>query len=179
MLITLAWMALWQSAILSAALTVLVLALAWQKAAVWLIAVVAVSMIWRGEAWKAVFLATEAKASQLPPQCRQLLPKTAFCFRSSWSQSLAAISREGLCTKSDQRLEVSAPFRLVQNASESSLVCAGKDWSSDLRGDEILGRAALSPLLVRSQNGIPAEPASNYQNDRHPNTCRLYMTYIV
>jgi hypothetical protein len=36
------------------------------------------AMLWRGESWKALYLIQEAQVSQLPPQCLQLLPKTAF-----------------------------------------------------------------------------------------------------
>jgi hypothetical protein len=35
-------------------------------------------MTWRGETWKYGCLDLEARVSQLPPQCLQLLPKTAF-----------------------------------------------------------------------------------------------------
>lgn len=40
-------------------------------------------MTWRAESWKIGCLEAERQLSQLPPQCRQLLPKTAFSGRAS------------------------------------------------------------------------------------------------
>jgi len=69
---------LWVPAMLSGYLTVLVIVLVWKRTALWLVGLVAVSMIWRGEVWKAAFLATEEQVSQSPPLCLQFSPKTKY-----------------------------------------------------------------------------------------------------
>jgi hypothetical protein len=60
------------SMLASAYLTVLAIVLAWRRVALWFLASIAVSMTWRGEAWKGAFLEEQEQLFQ----CRQQSPKT-------------------------------------------------------------------------------------------------------
>jgi hypothetical protein len=75
----LAWMSIQASVTLSVVLTASLLLLAFRERALfWLVTVVAIGMLWRGESWKALCLLQEEQMSRLPPQCRQLLTKTRY-----------------------------------------------------------------------------------------------------
>ena len=73
--------------------TLLVSVLAWMsiQASVTLAAMTLamLAMLWRGEAWKTVFLRTEAQLSQLVLQSRQLSPKIGFCDLVLWPRHVA------------------------------------------------------------------------------------------
>jgi hypothetical protein len=89
MLITLAFqLPLRLSMTLAALLTVGLLPLAIVKArhsvAFAVMTVAMLALLWRGEGWKAAFLETEEQLSQLPPQCRQLLPRITSVRQDAW-----------------------------------------------------------------------------------------------
>lgn len=81
MLITLASLTL--AAILTAILLSWTLVKARRSLVLAAMTLLMLGMTWRGEAWKAGCLSAESQLSQLPPQCRQSLPKTGFSGRGS------------------------------------------------------------------------------------------------
>jgi hypothetical protein len=93
MLITLAFLPLKVSMMLAGLLTVGLLPLAIVKArrsaAFAAMTVAMLGMLWRGEAWKAAYREIAEQVSQLPPQCRQLLPKTVYLSPASLKQCVA------------------------------------------------------------------------------------------
>lgn len=84
MLIILAWLPLKVSVTLSAILTAGLLFLAFRQAADFvLVTVLAIAMLWRGEAWKTVFLESERQLSELKEQRQtSTLPKTESAYSS-------------------------------------------------------------------------------------------------
>ena len=77
-MIVLAWMPLAASVMPSAILSLTLMFLAWQRLT-WFVAFVAVAVIWRGEAWKAVFLESAQQLSELRRQLPQPnAPRTGF-----------------------------------------------------------------------------------------------------
>lgn len=152
-------------------------------------------MMWRGEAWKWAFLEAREQLSQLPPQCRQSLPKTE-------SESLGPLI---LCADPHFASPCGA-IRLLASVGRDEYHILSSNSLGQLSGPELREETSNSPLsLAEAYPAISLaqwQPAASYSplaavlvlrswgNDLNrswlelpyrswPNTLQLYMTYIV
>jgi len=150
------------------------------------------AMMWRGEAWKWAALDLKARASQLPPQCLQLLPKTAFSGRGSEllydERRFAGMS---FSPKSGQTTEQYEPRQretsLARHEGQNSRPENRRALPATFH--PTFYPALFCPVLCphtpsrTSPEGLPQDDlinlAQNYHINRHPTASTFHMTYIV
>jgi hypothetical protein len=180
MLITLAWLLpLKLSVTLSALLSVILLLLALQESkACLVITLVSIPLIWRGEAWKAVFLESKRQVSELQQQ--QQIPISSnigFCCPDQSIGDGALIRSHGVFDRILPAPEIpyaDAVFLSlpVRHECRSQMVASGQNLLNPYRSS--FGNPA-SQTFGRILSKRPLEkPYRSW-----PNTSELYMTYIV
>jgi hypothetical protein len=158
--------------------------------------------LWRGETWKYGCLEAEQLLSQLPQQCLQLLPKTAFSGRESDfpGGEIQFVPRVG--ARRFPPVDARCLYEQIRDLSQSSLrgtlprkildnllTAYGRDQQTSPGRTlslfaETFGNPQGDPITTELEKRYPisnvaAAQSYNLYNDRHPNTFTLYMTYIV
>jgi hypothetical protein len=173
MLITLALLPMKVSLTIAALLTVGLLPWALLSA----MTLAMLGMVWRGEAWKAAYHEIEAQVSQLPPQCRQLLPKTASIGQCQslpyaedhyvFAQFCTTINPCAYRTLAGEHLHTT-PSAGHSGAYNNSLVQEASDHLLYLILSETLSLEMQLRLYACPQKGISADPSSNYHTQSRP-----------
>ncbi len=188
MITALAWLPLRVSLTLVALLTVVILPWALltmrRSAMPAAMALAMVGMMWRGEAWKTVYLREQAQLFQ----CLQQLPKTAFFDPSTLP--LRDEVRFVLGFGEVQSLDVRAPAVALTGVPLNTFGPRGADYKAllVLRDSDHAADVALSSLSrtatfhlplqnLREENdysrsGIKSEPESNYHTNAGPTPMR-------
>jgi hypothetical protein len=182
----LAWMPLWKSALLSTCLTVLVFVLVWRKIALWLVAFVSIAMIWRGEAWKAVFLLTNQELSELRQSQQKGLSNESSAISYGQTQSIARADELNGGVQSrlaEEKLDFLRPGREAPSQADA-LERKSPNTSVNLRPINPLAFSAqyfrdISKRGLAGSLGEPTEPTLEKPYSNGPSTLRFHMTYIV
>lgn len=197
MITALAWLPLQVSVTLCLILSVTLIVSAavseWRSWTLSAMTLLAVLMIWRGEGWKMLFLQSERRLSELQSRQRaSILPHAESAYSSE-----RFLSDGARCVQ--QRS--SPPFLAGEPAESRQLRLTGSRSSREDREPWKANHNGLLTLQSLDAEGFPgashpvpdsgqherrlcsqtdlADSASKNHTDRHPNTFRLYMTYIV
>jgi hypothetical protein len=181
------------SAILTAALFFVCFG---QRVDFWIVAGVAIGMLWRGEFWKTAFLESEQQLSELRQQLKQ--PASS---RAEFSRPDRPFQYVDLCSFGRGCPHVFGESRAPTTVDdvEYALGCVRRTQVvfREIQRRNLLAVGLKEPLafLIRSralslgtalqcpsgypQPDITADLVSKNHTNRHPNTLRFYMTYIV
>jgi hypothetical protein len=173
MIMVLAWLPLKESVTLSGILTVALLALA-LRTSFWcyLSTGVAILMIWRGEAWKTVFLQSEQRVSELEQQLQKPISSTAGFSGLGSEFDCGGLHFPDLVHALSDRPLVSVAAHVHRPLPDN------RYERGNLSGADLAPDRSCCGSLDTSQGEIIAYE-SKYHINGHPNTRRLYMTYIV